>query len=138
MQITSRFTVAVHTLLVIYKFNDEYKTTSEFIAASVNVNPVVIRRTLSSLKAAGLVAVKAGSGGANIIKDLKDITLYDIYKAVDSVEGDLFHFHENPNPACPVGKNIRIILYSHLVDAQNAMESELKKVTLKELTELLQ
>lgn len=64
MKITSRFTVAVHTLLVIYKFGNEYKITSEFIAASVNVNPVVIRRALQSLKAAGLVEVKAGSGGA--------------------------------------------------------------------------
>ena len=46
MKITSRFTVALHTLLVIYKFSPAQKTTSEFIAASVNVNPVVIRRTL--------------------------------------------------------------------------------------------
>ena len=55
MQITSRFTVAVHTLLAIYKFNKDYKTTSDFIATSVNVNPVVIRRTLQGLKAAGFV-----------------------------------------------------------------------------------
>ena len=53
MKITSRFTVAVHTLLVINAFQDKVKTTSEFIASSVNVNPVVIRRTMQSLKAAG-------------------------------------------------------------------------------------
>ena len=62
MKITSRFTVAVHTLLVIYLFGGRRKTTSEFIADSVQVNPVVIRRTLLSLKAAGMVEVKAGSG----------------------------------------------------------------------------
>ena len=67
MKITSRFTVAVHTLLVLYKFADSQKTTSEFIASSVNVNPVVIRRTLLSLKAAGMIEVKAGSGGARIL-----------------------------------------------------------------------
>ena len=134
MKIASRFTVAVHTLLVIHTFGKEQKTTSDFIAASVQVNPVIIRRTLLSLKAAGIIEVKAGSGGATIVRDLKDITLYDVYRAVDSVEGDIFHFHENPNPACPVGKNIHAVLDAHLADAQAAMENELKKVTLLDLT----
>lgn len=134
MKIASRFTVAVHTLLVIHTFGKEQKTTSDFIAASVQVNPVIIRRTLLSLKAAGIIEVKAGSGGATIVRDLKDITLYDVYRAVDSVEGDIFHFHENPNPACPVGKNIHAVLDTHLADAQAAMENELKKVTLFDLT----
>ena len=137
MKITSRFTVAVHTLLVIHFFEGKEKTTSEFIAASVNVNPVVIRRALLSLKAAGMVEVKAGSGGASIVKDLKDITLFDVYRAVDSVDGDLFHFHENPNPACAVGKNIHAVLDTHLADAQRALENELKKVTLYDLTQEL-
>ncbi len=134
MKITSRFTVAVHTLLVIYNFSQTTKVTSDFIAASVQVNPVVIRRTLLSLKAAGMVDVKAGSGGASIVKDLRDITLYDVYKAVDSMDGDMFHFHENPNLACPVGRNIHAVLDAHLADAQAAMENELKKVTLLDLT----
>lgn len=134
MKITSRFTVAVHTLLVIYNFSQTTKVTSDFIAASVQVNPVVIRRTLLSLKAAGMVDVKAGSGGASIVKDLRDITLFDVYKAVDSMDGDMFHFHENPSPACPVGRNIHAVLDAHLADAQAAMENELKKVTLLDLT----
>lgn len=137
MKITSRFTVAVHTLLVIHFFEGKEKTTSEFIAASVNVNPVVIRRALLSLKAAGMVEVKAGSGGASIVKDLKDITLFDVYRAVDSVDGDIFHFHENPNPACAVGKNIHAVLDTHLADAQRALENELKRVTLYDLTQEL-
>ena len=73
----------------------------------------------------------------SIVKDLQDITLYDVYMAVDSGEGDLFHFHENPNPACPVGRNIHAVLDSHLSDAQAAMENELKKVTLADLTRQL-
>lgn len=137
MKITSRFTVAVHTLLAIYVLKNEYKMTSNFIASSVNVNPVVIRRTLSSLKAAGMIDVKAGSGGALPVKDADDITLYDIYTAVDCVEGDLFNFHDNPNPKCPVGKNIHAVLDSHLKDAQTALENELKGVTLADLVKQL-
>ena len=69
---------------------------------------------------------------------MKDITLYDVYTAVDAgsdEKGGLFHFHENPNPACPVGKNIHTVLDGHLENAQAAMENELKKVTLYDLTQ---
>ena len=133
MKITSRFTVAVHTLLVINAVQDKVKTTSEFIASSVNVNPVVIRRTMQSLKAAGMIDVKAGSGGARLARRPEDITLFDVYSAVDSVEGDLFHFHENPNPACPVGRNIHAVLDVKLQEAQAALENRLKKTTLADL-----
>ena len=133
MKITSRFTVAVHTLLVINTFQDKVKTTSEFIASSVNVNPVVIRRTMQSLKAAGMIDVKAGSGGARLARRPEDIPLFDVYSAVDSVEGDLFHFHENPNPACPVGRNIHAVLDVKLQEAQAALENRLKKTTLADL-----
>lgn len=137
MKITSRFTVAVHTLMCIYKFSSEKKVTSEFIADSINVNPVVVRRTLQSLKAAGFVDVKAGSGGATLAKPLDDITLYDVYVAVDCVEGSLFHFHENPNLNCPVGSNIHALLDGCLERAQRAMENELKAVTLSSLAQKL-
>lgn len=135
MKISSRFTVAVHTLLVIHIYGSSQKVTSDFIAASVRVNPVVIRRTLLSLKAAGMVEVKAGSGGASIVKPLENITLYDIYVASDAAEqdGKMFHFHQNPNPACAVGRNIHGVLDCHLADAQRAFEGELKKVTLADL-----
>lgn len=140
MKITSRFTVAVQTLLVIVRFSPTTKVTSDFIALSVQVNPVVIRRTLQSLKAAGIVEVKAGSGGASLCRDARTVTLYDVFRAVDAVEGaegELFHFHEHPNPACPVGRNIRGILDPHLADAQRAMEKELQKVTLFDLAQEL-
>ena len=137
MKITSRFTVAIHTLLAIYVLGKDHKMTSELIASSVNVNPVVIRRTLSSLKAAGMIDVKAGTGGATPSKDAADVTLYDVYAAVDCVEGDLFHFHENPNPQCPVGRNIHAALDSHLADAQSALENALREVTLADLMERL-
>ncbi len=47
--------------------------------------------------------------------------------------GDLFHFHENPNTDCPVGKNIHYILDDKLLRVQNAMEKELASITLADL-----
>ena len=66
MQISSRFTLAVHIFACIDTFKDEYKITSDFLASSTNVNPVIIRKILGQLKAAGLLDIKRGSGGASI------------------------------------------------------------------------
>ncbi|WP_310601557.1 Rrf2 family transcriptional regulator [Anaerosporobacter sp.] len=134
MQISSRFTIAVHIFACIDTFEKEYKITSEFLASSTNVNPVIIRKLLAQLKAAGLVSVVRGSGGASIAKPLQDITFLDIYKAVECVEdGKLFNFHENPNSNCPVGKNIHHILDDKLERVQSAMEKELASITLEDI-----
>ena len=134
MQISSRFTIAVHVLVAIETFKDSYKTTSEFLASSINVNPVVIRRLLQQLKKAGIISVKRGSGGASIERPLQDITLLDVYRAVEPLEnGELFHFHENPNVLCPVGKNIHKIMDHRLQDIQNAMEDQMRSVTLDDI-----
>lgn len=134
MQISSRFTIAVHVLICIETFKEDYKVTSDFLASSVNVNPVVIRRLLQQLKKAGIVSVVRGSGGTNIEKPLDELTLLDVYHAVDCVEeGELFHFHENPSPLCPVGKNIHGILDGRLEKIQNAMEKEMKSVTIQDV-----
>ncbi len=134
MQISSRFTLAAHILLCIDTFGGEYKVTSDFLAGSTNVNPVVVRKILGQLKNAGIVEVARGTGGAAIAKPLDEITFLDIYNAVECVDrGELFHFHENPNPACPVGRNIHAVLDGKLERVQRAMENELRSITLGEV-----
>lgn len=134
MQISSRFTIALHVFSCIDTFQDSHKLTSDFIAESVNVNPVVIRRILQQLKAAGLVIVVRGTGGCSIAKSLEDITFLDVYNAVECVDsGELFHFHENPNPNCPVGRNIHDILDDKLKRIQDAMENEMTKITIADV-----
>jgi DNA-binding IscR family transcriptional regulator len=126
--------MATHILACIDTFKDDHKLTSDFLAGSVNVNPVIIRKLLQQLKAAGIIEVARGTGGVKIVKPLNEITLYDLYVAVESVEnGELFHFHENPNQECPVGRNIHNVLDKRLVQAQMAMENELKKDTLADI-----
>ncbi len=139
MKISSRFTVGVHILSLLSIDNHE-SCTSEWIAASVNTNPVVIRRLMGQLKKAGLVQVRSGTGGAYLLKDLGEITLLDVYRAVEVVEeGQLFHIHEDPNPNCPVGANIQAVLQLILQRAQHAMEQILADITMKELvTELIE
>ena len=135
MQISSRFTIAIHIFTCVEVFKEDYSVTSDFLSGSINVNPVVIRRILQQLTGAGLIEVKRGKGGGiSIKKPLDEITFYDIYKAVECVEnGELFHFHENPNPECPVGKNIHAVLDDKLNDIQASMENNMKKKTIADV-----
>jgi len=134
MQISSRFTLAIHIFACIDTFANEYKVTSGFLAESTNVNPVIIRKILGQLKGAGLIQVVRGTGGTTVAKPLDKVTFLDVYRAVECVEnGDLFHFHDNPNTNCPVGKNIHHILDDKLLRVQTAMERELASITLEDL-----
>lgn len=134
MQISSRFTIALHIFTCVDTFKDDYKITSEFLAGSINTNPVIIRKILTQLKNAGLITVARGTGGISPTRSLKDISFYDVYQAIEPVEnGDLFNFHSSPNPQCPVGKNIHRLLDDKLKTIQLAMENEMKKYTLDDL-----
>lgn len=134
MQISSRFTVALHIFACVDVFKDDYKVTSDFLASSINTNPVIIRKILSQLKGAGLITVARGTGGITVNKPLEEITFFDIYQAIEPVEnGSLFHFHDAPNPVCPVGRNIHALLDDKLKAIQDAMEDEMRKYTLADL-----
>ena len=137
MRIAARFPIAVHALLCIAYFDGKERTTSDFIAGSVNVNPVVIRQTLQKLKAAGLVSVERGVGGASLARPLEDVTLLDVYEAVESVDGSLFGMHDSPNPNCPVGRAVKPLLEEKLGEAQKAMEDSLGSTTLADLLDQL-
>ncbi|WP_199614375.1 Rrf2 family transcriptional regulator [Paenibacillus alkalitolerans] len=133
MGISSRFAVAIH-ILSLLEVNKTGVNTSDFIAGSVNTNPVVIRRIMGMLNKAGLVQVRPGVAGAKLSRDVSDITLLDIYKAVSAVEQDeLFTIHGAPNPDCLVGRNIHAAIVPLFSAAQQAMEDVLGKVTMQQV-----
>lgn len=133
MQISSRFTMAIHMFACIDTFSDQ-KMTSDFMAASIGTNPVIVRKLLQQLKAAGLIQVSRGTGGVTITRPLDEITFLDVYRAVECApDEELFHFHENPNPNCPVGKNIHRVLDNRLLQVQKAMEDKLAEMTLADV-----
>lgn len=136
MQIGSKFTIGVHIITAIDYFKDMDRVNSEFLAGSIGVNPVIVRTVISQLREAGIVQTQRGSSGAELSRRLDEITLYDVYKAVGSVDAEegLFHFHEQPNPECPVGRNIHKVLDRHLAEAQRALEDSMKTTTLADIS----
>ena len=131
MQITSRFTIAVHIIAATDYFKDSVVVTSNFLAGSVGANPVIVRTVMGKLKEAGILSISQGKSGITLAKALDEISFYDVYQAVDCVdEAGLFHFHENPNMECPVGRRIHAAMDGRLTEIQNAMENEMKRITL--------
>ena len=134
MQISSRFTVALHVLACIATFSGQKKVTSAFLAESVNTNAVIIRNILLQLKAAGLIRVDRGTGGAYLLQPADEISLLDVYRAIEPLEnGKLFRVHENPNKDCPVGRNIYEVLDGRLSAIQEVMELKLRSMSLADI-----
>ena len=135
MQVSSRFTMALHMFACAIAFEGTgQKMTSDFMAQSIGTNPVVVRKLLQMLKAAGLLDVVRGTGGVKIARPLSEISFLDVYRAVECPSTEsLFHFHENPNPSCPVGRVIHDILDEKLMSVQNAMERALDMLKLSAL-----
>ena len=134
MQISSRFTIAIHMLAAVATFQDQMTMSSTVLASSVSVNPVEIRRIMLQLSDAGILDVKKGRGGIRLAKEPKDITFLDVFRAVEALENsELFHFHENPNPQCPVGASIHAKLDPKLTDIQQSMEAAMEKYTLADV-----
>jgi len=128
----TRYTVAIHILTLLAYCGPE-PLTSEFIAGSVNTNPVVIRRILASLRTAGLVRSQGGPGGGwQLLKDPDHISLRDVLVALE--EAPLFPLHSaDPNILCPVGKAIQSLLTGHFRAAQEALEKDLDRTTIFDL-----
>lgn len=132
MTSSSRFATAVHILTLLASQKDE-SLTSDYVAGSVNTNPVVIRRLLRMLADAGLVSSCPGSaGGSRLARDPRKITLLDAYNAVEG--GELFGERSRiPNPKCPVGRNLDAVLLPRIRAAEAAAASSLGKTTIADL-----
>ena len=133
MKISSRLAISIHTILAINAFCGKCKITSEFLATSINIHPVVIRKILSQLNTAGLTQIASPKVGITMNKSLDEITIYDLYIAVDCADENLFNFHSNPNSNCPIGKNIHKVLDCHFDEIQKNFESMLSDVKLSSL-----
>ena len=120
MQISTRFTLAVHSLLYIVRFSGDCRVTSKRVAASTGANSVVIRRLFCQLKDADIIMVEPGVGGASVVKNYDEVTLLDVFRAVESTD-------------CPIGGAIHEILDGELEAAQRALENRLRQTTLQDL-----
>ena len=128
MAVNTRFATGVHALLLLAAEPDVLQT-SEDVARKLNTNPVVIRRVFSLLQQAELVESQKGpSGGSRLARSARDITLADVYRALDP--GDIFH---TASASATSANKLSHALQQALKDAQKALEKELDQTTLNQL-----
>ncbi|MGW2690000.1 Rrf2 family transcriptional regulator [Streptomyces sp. NPDC001414] len=134
MSANSKLTIAVHILTwMSLDRKDNEVATSERLAESVRTNPVVIRRCLGQLRAAGLVQAKRGVGaGWYLVREPEDITLCDVHVAVDGTGPFALH-HSPPNAGCPIGSSIGPSLEQVYSDLEGQMRQELSRITIADM-----
>ena len=126
-----RFAISVHILTLLEAMQEEW-CSSDFLAGSININPVLVRKELVNLRNAGLVVSKEGkAGGSKLGKPASIILMSDIYEAVkpDHILGRSVN---EPNPKCPVGQQINQHLGDLYKESENALIASLGKSTLAE------
>jgi Rrf2 family protein len=133
MNSNQQFAVSCHILAILAAYPDT-AVTSETIAQSVDTHPVVIRRIMSDLRKHGLVNSRPGtSGGWRMVRHASELSLREVYRAVNHEA--VLSLHQHPNPNCPIGANIQKTLGNVFGDAQKAMELALDKVSVANVLE---
>ncbi|GGR12520.1 Rrf2 family transcriptional regulator [Deinococcus ruber] len=130
----SEYSIAVHILSLLN--HSPEPISSEYIAGSVGVNPVVIRSVTGMLRRGGLLHTQRGVMGAQLTRPPEQISLLDVYRAVNA-PGSVLKVHQHPNPACPVGARIQGVLDDVFGQAQAALEARLATVFLSDISTAL-
>jgi len=131
--ISGKFAITLHILTLLSKFPDDYLS-SDFIAGSMNLHPVLVRKEIANLKKNNIVESKEGkNGGTRLLKSISKITLDDIFKMTfDTVT---LGFSKNkPNPDCPIGKEINKNLENLYEDINKTIGLQLSGITLEDFS----
>ena len=131
MKYSTKLSDTVHVMVLI-AINQEKSLSSASIAESVHTNPGFVRQLMLKLKKAELMTSVAGHARPSLSKPAEQITLLDIYKAV---EGDkpLLHLDTHTNPECGVGINIQLSLQGFYNEIQKTAEEKMNTITLQDI-----
>ena len=131
MRQDTRLSRVLHVLIHMEKH--EKPATSDAIAAMLQTNPVVVRRTMAGLRDAGYVTSEKGHGGGWVLaRPLAEITLLDIHKALGNP--DMFSIGlSGDNPACVIEQSVNVALADAITEAQALLLSRCGKITLADL-----
>ncbi|PLT31464.1 RrF2 family transcriptional regulator [Peribacillus deserti] len=131
----SDFTLAIHSLTYL-ALQPDRMSTSDGISESAGVHPVRIRKVLSLLKKHGFIKSKEGTGGGFIFNlDLCEVNLWDIYMITS--EGALQPKCPDSNEECIVGANMKRVLFTIFLGAEQYLGEYLKNYTIKEVVDLV-
>lgn len=134
MRINTKCSIALHCLVVIHEFAEKRKVTSELLAKSTGCNAAAIRSILLPLQKEGIISVARGVGGASLNKAPNQLTIWDVYKAVepDGLE-HLIGLHPSPSDQCPVGQQMHAVLKTTYQEIGNSVKENMMGITLQHI-----
>lgn len=133
MRYSYKVSDAVHVLTYLAVFADDDHS-SVAISKSINSNPSLVRSLMSDLRKAGLITTQQGLADTKLNKDPKDISLYDVYQAIN-MNHDLLHVDPKTNMACLVGSKIQGVLDQQYRAVEEAAYAKMKTISLAEIIE---
>ena len=134
MKYSTKLSDAVHIIALI-AINQDSALSSSAIATSIKTNPAFVRQIMMKLKKAGLMSSVTGHAKPALSRPAEQITLLDIYKAVEG-EKPLLHLDTHTNPDCGVGINIQLALQDYYQEVQSAAENRMKGINLQNIIDL--
>lgn len=137
MRVSTRFSDSIHILAFISIYKGKVPLTSENIAGSVETSPVVVRRLMSALSKAGLIRTVHGSADPHLARSASDISLYDVFLAIEGPDKHLFTIDEKTAPECIVGGNIQSTLTEFYHQAEVAADAKLASITLQDVIDTI-
>lgn len=131
MKYSTKLSDAVHIMAFI-EINQDFDLSSTAIATSIQTNPAFVRQIMMKLRKAGLMSSVTGHAKPSLAKPAEQITLLEIYKAV---EGDkpLLHLDTHTNPECGVGVNIQLALLDYYQEIQKMAEERMNQISLQDI-----
>lgn len=132
MRISTKFSDAIHILSFIYIYKNKIQLSSDNIARSVEISPVMVRKLMSQLKKAGLLETTHGSANPQLARPTEDISLLDVFLAVED-NHHLFTIDYETNPQCIVGGNIQTALEKYYNEAEIAAKAKLDQTKLADV-----
>lgn len=131
MKYSTKLSDAVHIMAFI-EINHDFDLSSTAIATSIQTNPAFVRQIMMKLRKAGLRSSVTGHAKPSLAKPAEQITLLEIYKAV---EGDkpLLHLDTHTNPECGVGVNIQLALLDYYQEIQKMAEEHMNQISLQDI-----
>ena len=133
MKYSVKLSHAVHILVFIYT-SEGAPVSSDKIAESIHTNPGCVRQIMSALRKAELIKSVVGHPKPELAKKPEDISLLDVYKAVEGNK-PLLHLDTHTNPECGVGVNIQLALQSFYDKVQRDAEESMAGISLKDIVD---
>ena len=131
--LSGKFAITIHILTLLTKFPNDYLS-SEFIAGSINLNPVLVRKEIANLKSHNIVESKEGkNGGTKLSVDPTKISLKEIFEMTFETI-NLGYAKNQPNPHCPVGKKINQNLSALYADMNQKVSLQLEEISLEDFS----